>query len=66
MVSDFPESDGCVPVHHTSSCVIFHDLVFHKSQFLRHFHRLLLMMQHILAQLVNDKFAALNVFFRPV
>lgn len=62
MVSDFAKTHGRVAVHHSGSRVVFHYLVLHESQLLGHFHRLVLVLQHVVAHFLYDHFAALDVF----
>ena len=51
-------------MHHTTFRIILHYLILHQRQLLRHLHRLPLMAEHILAQLINDQLAAFNVLLR--
>ena len=66
MMSDSAKSDGCVLRGHSSCRITLHNLVLHQCQLLSHLHGLLLMVQHIITHLVDDKFAAFDIFFGPL
>ena len=66
VVPDLAQSHSWVLFRHSSMGIVFHDLILHQSQLLCHFHRLLLMGQHVLGHLVNDLLATLNIIFGPL
>ena len=61
VVTNSTETYGCVPVGHTRTRIVFHDLILHQSELLGHFHRLSLVMQHAIAHLIDDLLATFDV-----
>ena len=62
MVSDCAQSHGCITMHHSTCCIVFHNLILHQRQFLRHLHWFMLVAQHTLTHFIYDQLSTSNIF----